>query len=269
MRRRLRLLICTPIVVLAACANPYHQFYKPNTAISGDVRTMPGVIPAEGPLQIFTTADIQRDVREMRRRGWFVIGWASFNSGGQGVTERNLRAQAENVAAQAVLVSSKYTNTVTGALPVVLPNNSTSYTSGTATAYGPGGVVNAYGSATTTTYGTTTTMVPYSINRFDQGAVFFVRLKQRLGLYPKALDDAERQKLQTNSAVAVDFVVDGSPAFRADILPGDYVLSVSGQPPGGPEDFLKQIKEHEGQEIDLVLLRGDQKITKRVQMNHY
>ncbi len=96
-----------------------------------------------------------------------------------------------------------------------------------------------------------------------------VRIKQRLGLYPKPLDDAERQKLQTNSAVSVDLVVDGSPAFKADILPGDYVLSIAGQPPGGPEDFLKQIKEHQGQEVDLVLLRGDQRITKHVQLNSY
>jgi len=265
------LLIALSTLLLAGCANPYKQFYRPNPnlAANADARTMPGVLPPEGPLQIFTTADIQRDVREMRRRGWFVIGVASFNSGGQGVTEGNLRAQAATVGAQAVLISSKYTNTVSGAVPLVLPNNSTSYTSGTATAYGPGGVVNAYGNSTTTTYGTTTTMLPYSVNRYDYGAAFFVRMRQRLGLYPKALDDAERQRLQTNSAVAVDFVVDGSPAFRADILPGDYVLSLAGQSPGGPEEFLKQVKDHEGEEVELVLLRGDQKITKRVQINRF
>jgi hypothetical protein len=182
---------------------------------------MPGYVPSEGSLQLFTTSDMQRDIREAARRGYVPIGHSAFQSGGRGVTESNLRAQAEAVGAQMVLLSSAYSHTVSGALPMTLPNNSTSYTSGTATAYGPGGTVNAYGNATTTTYGTTTAMVPYSVARYDYGAVYFVRRKSRLGVLPKALDDAQRQRVQSNSAVVIDLVIDGSPAFKADILPGD------------------------------------------------
>jgi hypothetical protein len=269
MKRHLRPVIGAFAVFLATCANPYHDFYRGVPLVPPNARTMPGVIPQEGPLQIFSTTDMKRDVREMRRHGWGGIGWASFNSGGDGITEGNLRAQADKVGAQAVLISSNYTGTVGGVMPLALPNNSTSYTSGSATAYGPGGTVNAYGNATTTTYGTTTTMVPYSVARYDYVVVFFVRTKQRLGLYPKALDDAERQKLQTNSAIGVDFVVDGSPAFNADILPGDYVLSLNGKPPGSLEEFYKRIKVLQGQDIDIVLLRNDQQITKRVHLNSY
>jgi len=269
MTRHMRVIVGSLALVLSACANPYHDFYRPNSLVPPDARQMPGILPAEGPLKVFTTDDMSRDVRAMRQKGWFVIGSAAFSGGGKGVTDSNLRAQAEKVGAQAILVSSKYKDTVSGAMPLVLPNNSTSYTSGNATAYGPGGTVNAYGSATTTTYGTTTTMVPYSVDRFDYGAVFFIRMQQRLGLYPRPIDDAERQKLQTNSAVGVDFVVEGSPAFKADIFPGDLVLTVAGEAPSGPENFLNLVKNHQGQDADIVVQRGDQRITKHVHINAY
>lgn len=269
MIRQLCPLIGALAVLLAACANPYHDFYRSNVGVPLDARTLPGVLPQEGPVQIFTSSDMVRDVREMQRRGYAAIGESSFNIGGNSANEANLRRQADAVGAQVVLLASKYTNTVSGAMPLVLPNNSTSYSSGTATGFGPGGPVTAYGTATTTTYGTTTTMVPYSVNRFDYDAVYFVRRKTRLGISFKALDDAQRQKYQSNSMLIVDIVVDGSPAFKADILPGDVIASVAGQSPGPAPDFLKRLAALQGQEVDIELLRGDQRITKHVHIDSY
>jgi hypothetical protein len=264
-----RLILALVATTLGACANPYQTYYRPNGNVPPDARQMPGYAPMQGPLQIYSTDDIARDVRAMRIKGWFVVGSSFFYGPGNKVTDAALRSQAERVGASAVLLSTKYKDTVSGAVPLTLPNNTTSYTTGTATAYGPGGVVNAYSNATTTTYGTTTTMLPYSVSRNDYGAVFFIRLQQRLGIYPRPLTDAERQMLQTNGAVGVDFVVEGSNAFRADVFPGDFALSIAGQQPGGPEDFLNIVKQHQGQQVDLTLRRGDQTLTKRVAINSY
>src|SRR5882672_10446769 len=130
---------CLLALLVGACANPYHDFYRPVPNMPADARTLPGYVPPDGPLQFFTTSDVQRDIREAIRRGYTVIGQSSFQSGGRGVTESNLRGQAAAVGAQMVLLTNKYSHTVSGAVPMTLPNNTTSYTTGSATAYDPAG----------------------------------------------------------------------------------------------------------------------------------
>jgi hypothetical protein len=53
---------------------------------------------------------------------------------------------------------------------LTLPNTSTSVTNGSATVSGAGGFAKLNGSATTTTYGTQTVMMPYNIQRADFSA---------------------------------------------------------------------------------------------------
>jgi hypothetical protein len=145
------------------------------------------------------------------------------------LTEGQLRKQAEAIGAAVVLTTSHYTNTVSGSLPLTLPNNTTSYTNGTATVTGSGGTAFVNGSATTTTYGTQTVMLPYNIQRNDFGAVYFIKARVRLGLLYGQIDPATRSRLQTNAGVLVRLVVDGSPASHADILPGDIIMALNGQ----------------------------------------
>lgn len=253
-------------ILVSACAAPFQKFYTPVPGTPADAHTLPGYVPQDGALQIFSTDDINRDARAMRIRGWVPIGSSFFYAPANQIKEAGLRAQASRVGASAVLISNKFKDTVTGAVPLTVPTTATSYTTSTATAYGAGGVVNAYGNATTTTHGTSTTMMPFSVSRNDVGAIFFVRVRSRLGIVARSITDNERQLLQTNSAVAVDFTVEHSNAFLADVFPGDFVMSIGGQAPTGPEDLLRLIKEREGQEVELVLKRGDQTITKHVKI---
>jgi S1-C subfamily serine protease len=112
-------------------------------------------------------------------------------------------------------------------------------------------------------------MVPYSVARYDVGAVFFAKIKHRLGVIVVPLTDAERQQLGTNSALRVSVVVDGTPAFFADVLPGDYVLEFAGKLPSSAAVFPELVKEHEGQTVEISLQRGDKRITKSVSINRY
>jgi membrane-associated protease RseP (regulator of RpoE activity) len=257
MRMNLRLVLCVLVAsALAGCANPFHDFYHQAPSVP-DARMLPGAIPATGPVEVYTTTDMQKDVRAAQRRGYAVVGQSTFNSGGRGVSGDNLRKQAQDVGAQMVLISSSYTNTVNGAMPLVTPTSSTTFVS------------SSYGSATATTYGTTTTMVPFSVRRSDYTAVYFVRRKSLLGVYMRPANDEERQKLQSNSPLIVDIVIDNSPAFTADILPGDAVTSFAGQAPGTVPDLLQRIAAFQGQEVDIALVRGDQRLTKRVRLDRW
>jgi hypothetical protein len=240
-------------VLLAGCANPYEDFYHPTL----DTKTLKSYVPSSAPLAIYTTNDFPKDVDALIRRGFTPIGNSSFNAASNQVSERQLRSQADAVHAQVVLISSHYTNTVTGAVPLTLPQTSTTYISG------------SFGTATATTYGTETTMMPYSVQRSDFGAVYFVKVRQRVGIIPAPLDDATRKRIGTNSGVFVRLVVDGSPAFVADIFPGDILLSVNSDRIQSPDQYIQLVNQYEGQTATFHLNRDGQAIEKTFRIASY
>jgi len=246
--------------VLAGCANPYANFYKGNP----DGRTIENYVPSNEPLAIFSTNDFKRDIALMQRRGYAVVGTADFNAASNRVSQAQLREQATKVGAAVVLVSSHYTHTVSGVMPLTLPNNTTSYTTGNATVNGYGGFATVNGTATTTTYGTQTVMMPYNVARSDFGAVFFVKVRAHLGVVWGMVDDATRARLQTNAGVVVVGLVDGSPAARADILPGDVILTLDGQRVDGPRECNELLRSRYGTEVVFEIDRNGTRIEKRV-----
>jgi len=264
--KSLLLLLAVAVAVLASCllggcaANPYTKFYRGNS----DGRTVENYIPPTAPLQVYSTNDFGRDVAALEKSGLSPIGSSNFNAPARRVSDRQLHEQADKVGAAAVLVASRYTNTESGAMPLMVPNTSTSVTNGSATAYGPGGVANVYGSATTTTYGSQMMMLPYSIQRNDFTAVYFVKRRAHLGVFYGVIDAATRSRLQTNAGVLISVVADGSPATRADVLPGDIILTIDGERVDGQEPFNAQIKERLGREVVLGIDRNGTHLEKRL-----
>ena len=145
------------LLLVAGCANPYAQFYHGQP----DAKKLPFYQSTADELQIYSSGDLDKDIVALERRGFIVLGNSSFNAGANAVHEYQLREQAKKIGAQLVLVSSKFTHTVQGAVPLTLPQTTTSYTNANATAFGPGGTTNISGNATTTTYGSQTVMMPY------------------------------------------------------------------------------------------------------------
>ena len=83
-------------------------------------------------------------------------------------------------------------------------------------------------------------------------------MRVRFGAYYRPLSDELRAKLQRNTGVMVTNLVDGSPAFQADILIGDIILEADGQ--GVTVDSLQSATYADsGNPHDIVLkvLRGD------------
>lgn len=257
-----RILVVTgaALFVVGCAANPFTQFYRGNA----DPRTLEDYLPPSRPLEIFSSGDLARDVDALEARGFQPIGSSDFNAPSNRVSDRQLREQAEKLGVAAVLVSSRYSNTVSGAMPLVLPNTSTSVTNGSATMTGSGGFATVNGSATTTTYGTQTMMMPYSIRRSDFAAVYFVRWRYHLGIQYGVIDPATRQRLQTNAGALAKLVVDDSAAARADILPGDIILTIDGERVEGPQGLNAQLKDRRGREVVLGIDRNGSRVEKRV-----
>lgn len=258
-----KMLLLSAMLLLGGCANGYKQFYQPVNAVvtaprSGAVTANPSVdhIPNASPAVL----------ANYERQGYMPIGYSSFNSG-RPEPDANAIEQGRAVGADLVLiVNPQYTGTMMTSIPITTPTTSTAYSTGTATAYGPYGMVNAYGSGTTTTYGTQTTYMPLAIHRVNYGAVYLVKRHFLFGAIMRELNDAERQAIQSNKGAVVQLVVNGSSAFNADILPGDIITAADGQPILSMPDFSQYIGAHAGQSMTLDIIRGAQRIQKTVQL---
>jgi hypothetical protein len=254
---------------LVGCASGYKQFYRASASPTQEelvsFRVAPP--PAVPIVERAQPGNAQMILDAYAKRGYVMIGNSMFNTG-RAESDAAAVGQAQAVGADLVLIlNPKYTGSVTTSIPITTPTTSTSYSSGSATAYGAGGPVTAYGTGTTTTYGSTTTYIPMTINRSDYGAVYFVKMKFNLGIFPRDLNDSERQEMQTNKGAVVRLVVDGTPAFDADVLVGDAVVALDGLPVPGGAALNSMLKERRGKLIALTLVRHGQRIEKIIQLN--
>lgn len=110
-------------------------------------------------------------------------------------------------------------------------------------------------------------MMPYSVNRSNFDAIYFAKIRSRLGVFVIPLSDAERQELQTNLAMKIAAVIQDTPAFLADVLPGDYLVSINGDSISSGDGLTAALNKYEGQDVELHLRRNGQPLTKKVHIN--
>ena len=255
--------------VLSGCANGYKDFYYPaNPSTLAQINqnriTPPPQVPAVERVAPSGNTTSLLDV--YIRKGFAYIGSSSFNSGTQ-ESDAGAIQQAQKVGADLVVILvPRHTGTTTTAIPITTPTTSTSYSTGNATAYGAGGVVNAYGSGTTTTYGSTTNMVPVTINRMDYGAFYFVKQRAHFGVVLRDLNDQERKELQTNRGSVIRLIIDDTPAYRADLLAGDIITTVNGVQVDGTSSLLNLFRTLHNIPVPIDVMRDGKKITKVVQL---
>ena len=234
---------------LASCASGYSSFYTPATGATPEaIASLRATPPPTTPLlERSAPGNMEEILAAYAKRGYVMIGHSMFNSGNNESDASALR-QGVSVGADLVLIlNPQHTGSITSNIPLTTPTTTTAYTTGSATAYGAGGTVRAYGNSTTTTYGSNTTYIPMTVNRSDYGAVYFVKQRFHLGAFVRDLNDAERQELQTNQGVVVLTIVDDTPAFRADILPGDVILTIDDVRVSNQESFGRMTSESKAQ----------------------
>jgi PDZ domain len=264
------ILIALAIISLAGCApNGFQKYYQPAQR-PASIR----VEPFSGEPAIYTYSDDPKaDARSANENGYVLLGSSSFYGPGNIMTRDQLLAEAKNVGAEMVLVHSKYKDTLSGAVPYTVANPmqvSTVNTTGTVNAYGTGGyATGTYSGQSTimTPGGTTTHYMPYSISRNDTEATFWARVDPRsirLGVLYEPLPDALRTRLERNTGVVTTGTIKGSPAFNANILPGDVILKMGGEDVIDSVGFAQQLAKFAGQTVDIDLIRGDHPKTIRV-----
>jgi len=256
------LLVTVGLTFWASCQNPYTQFYTDQVP-PGEEKWLQ---PHTGEAQFVPVPDaaLAATVRQYNRQGYEVIGASAFEAAAKNYRPA-LRAKAKEVQADIVLLSQAYAGTVSGVIPLTTyqPGQvSTTYNSGqvNANAHGSGGYANATAnySGTSTTVGpatSTTTYIPYNVTRNTYNALFLRRRYFVAGWNSVPLTDDQRHQLQRNTGVMLEYVVDGSPAFRANILSGDILLAIDDIEFGGISEVSDIILRKAGQSVDLTIVR--------------
>lgn len=240
-------------LLLSGCASGYESFYKPVTTYAEVAPLKDGVTPAV----IGGSGEPRRDLEVMYERGYQPVGYSVFNGRVEGFA--GAIKVARKSGATIIVVDRKFTNTVSGQIPITTPTVNTSYSSGTVYSGSRSG---SY-TATTTTYGSETRYVPYSVDRYDQTAVYFAPLPRRgVGVLAGDIDGRDAAKFGTGRGAFIRAIRRGGPAFNADLLAGDIVRSIDGVDVVGFADFVATLKAKAGATITLVIRRQGQDITK-------
>jgi hypothetical protein len=265
---RVRTFIVVTAMLLGGCAgNPYKQFYQPAPSVAQQDLMQRRVAPPPMLPELYRSGDPKTDIATLAADGYVVIGVSSYN-GPRGSDDDALQ-QGKAIGADRVLTYGKYARTVQTAVPLALPTTQTSITNGTATAFGTGGSATAYGSALTTTYGSQTTLIPMSVDRFDFLAVYLVKVKYAFGAQYRNLNATESHQVGTVKGVVLTTVVHGSPAAAAGFLPGDIVLKADGQPVADQAQFNEWLKQRQGQRVTVSINRAGREMNIPVALASY
>jgi len=254
-------LLAMVIFLASGCVNNYEKFFQGHSDIPPSV-----LLPHQGEPEVFSGSNYEADGLALMAQGYLQLGYSSFNATSS--SETNLIEQAKKIGAAKVLTYQQYTNTEQGAMPLTLPKNQTTYHSGSVSAYGSGS--SSYGSysGTSTTYGSTTTYIPYSNRRYDFHASYWAKAKPSiLGVHLRDLTPDERQAIGRNTGTTVITPIYGSPAFNADILTGDIILSINGEKVSDGQRLKSLLGSRRGSEVSILIHRRGREIVKNVKLN--
>jgi vacuolar-type H+-ATPase subunit F/Vma7 len=214
-----------------ATANPFKDYYR---SYEVDIEN---VVQSKTKPQVYTSQDVDADIRRMLEDGFMMLGVSSFVW--TTADTEDAAKFAKKLKASIVLINYRYVETVSG---------------GTRTVIMPVfGGVGAVGHSE-----------PVSYKRYEQTAYFFAKIKPdriNYGLWMNELTSEQSREAGTGKGVAVQAVVRGSPAFDADVLAGDIILSFAGQDISTPERWQAVKSKYLGQTVPVDIIRGGKRIT--------
>jgi hypothetical protein len=251
--------------LLSGCmANGYAEFYKPNANFTAEEIATRRLAPPSSDPDLVRGNDPKVDVPAAVAEGYLIIGTSSFN--GPQASDANALAQAKVVGADRVLAFGKYARTTEAVVPITTPTMQTFFTTGSANVFGSGGMATAFGSATTTSYGTETSYVPISVDRYDYLAVYLVKARFTFGAIYRDLTSEEAQIAGSVNGVMISAVVHGSPAADAGLLPGDAIVDTDGKPVIDTKQLGAWLRDKQGKSVSVTIVRGGNKLNKTVKL---
>lgn len=274
------------LIFLVGCetTNPYNDYYKSylgQTPEYGSPNYKENFIfLAEGqePTLNIKTFDSEEEAKNgvlsYFRNGYILIGASEFTRTHNIVNSNLAVSKAKEVGATHILAFSIVLDEVKYKEKVRLPSysNTNSNTYANANAYSNNiynlNSASAYGNSNTysSTNGYSTALVDATYLKFAQGAGYFVKRNEnsiKFGAGIKDVPSEIRATIETNKGVYVEFLINGSPAFKADILEGDIILAANGK----DVYDLSFIEENIGKTVLLKIYRKGNYIEKSVQFN--
>jgi membrane-associated protease RseP (regulator of RpoE activity) len=150
-------------------------------------------------------------------------------------------------------------------MPITTPTSETTYYSGTVS--GPYG--SSFYSGSSTSYGSETTYVPYSVEQYDYLATYWTTRRKPpiLGVYCRDLKAKEREKLQQNNGVLIITPVRNSPAWEANLVPGDVLVRFDGEQIGSLDRLTAAIDARAGEKVAVEVIRDGERHKLEVGLN--
>lgn len=218
-----------------AMAGPFEDFFQASGTSAEDG------IRSKSPPQVFTSNDLDADIRRLLEDGYLILGASSWVG-----TPEDAKATAKfakKIKASIALVQYRYIDTVSGGTQVVmLPLTF-------------GGMI---GNAQ-----------PVSYARYEQTAYFLVKAKPEkigLGLRIEPLTQSQIKTIGSAKGISITVVARGSPAFDAGIIAGDIIQTLAGQDIS-TRDRMDRVKaDYAGQTVPVEIIRDGQSKTLQITM---
>lgn len=180
-------------------------------------------------VMIFEYSNVSiNEIYDLLYTDYLIVGKSGFN--GPYEDPKRVMSYAKSIGADIFISAAQFKETRTSFLNLLTPTTSTTYISGTTS----GGSF----SGTATTYGTTTTTVPISVDRYDQYGIYLKNVNNIQPIWEKtrnqyeATTDSEYSGTWGNESYQIEVIQSGEQlvAFITKVLEGDKSWS---------EDHLK------------------------------
>jgi membrane-associated protease RseP (regulator of RpoE activity) len=220
-----------------------------------NVTSVPFIETFSGEPELLSGTNSDNEINQLMSDGWVPVGYSSFNA--SRVDPSMAQAHARQIGARRVILSSSYQGTISGVMPLTLPNATTTYHSGTVTGFGG----SAMYSGTSTTRGHTTSYIPYSVQRYEYMATYWIKRKSGgWGIICRDLNLDQRKDAETNKGIFVANLANNGSAYDADILPGDIIISIGGTELRGCNDYESVAASTIARNTNVVLIRGGERM---------
>lgn len=256
------------LILGTGCGNLYHEHYL-SVLDHRNQDELFRIIPPRVSPKVVSSKDLKEDSLGMRENGFLLIGHSSFNS--TYLDEEQALDQARRVGAEVVLVSQRYINTVTQSVPMSqwVPGQQVSHQETTVIQQGASTPTVIQKQSNTQVEGQyQTTYVDQNVDYYEYDASFWAPSKPSpIGVLVKPLDEASKAFVGSNKGVRVRAVIKDSPAYEADILRDDILVSLGEDLIRDPDQFFQLVKNAEGQEMPLQLYRAGKLMVVKVKID--
>lgn len=235
-------------------ADPYSHYYTP-------VQLSPEVLSRResnnGELIVEPGGkDVVADSLAMIQSSYVLIGQTSFNASEQCWDIQKAKNLGSRIQADKALYYRIYTDTETGQHSYLEPTKQTTQT-----------YVKGLGYVDSTTTQNNVMTSSYSVRNFDITVTYWAKYRPVLGVLCEDLTPEQCRLIGSNKGASVKIICKRSPAFDADILPGDIITNVNGRPVATMEDLTQIINSSTGQKIRIEIVRSGNGIQKEVRLN--